>query len=125
MNAPAPSPLPERFPRALSWILFGVSAAFVVAGWLWGGIDFSVGVALGSLIVGLNYFWTRSVIRRVLRGEGSKGRVALSYLGKFGLTVLVLFVAILRFGVDPLAILVGVTSLFVAVIVAFAFHALI
>ena len=105
-------------------ILIAVSAALSAGGYLWGGIDFSIGVALGCLIVGLNYLWTRAVVRRVLRGEGSKGRVALSYLAKLGLTVLVLFLAILRFGVDPLAILIGVSSLFVSVTVAYAFGAL-
>ena len=124
MNEPAPQPLPARIPRGLSWALVAVSAALSGLGYLWGGIDFSVGVALGCLIVGLNYLWTRAVVRRVLRGEGSKGRVALSYLAKLGLTVLVLFLAILRFGVDPLAILIGVSSLFVSVMVAYAFGAL-
>ena len=93
-------------------------------GELRGGIDFSVGVALGCSVVGLNYVWTRSVVRRVLQGDSSKARVVLTYMVKLGLTVLVLFLAILRLEVDPLAILVGVTSLFVAVMVAFAFGAL-
>jgi len=129
----APVTLTERIPSLLFAILIAVAAVFVAGGFLWGylsrgelrgGIDFSTGVALGCFLVGLNYVWTRSVVRRVLRGDSSRARVVLTYVVKLGLTVLVLFLAILQLGVDPLAILVGVTSLFVAVMVAFAFGAL-
>jgi hypothetical protein len=133
MSPASPSALAERVPRLLLLILIAIGAGFTAAGFAWGyldggglrgGIDFSVGVALGCLLVGLNYLWTRSVVRRVIQGDSSKARVVLTYMVKFGLTVLILFLAILQFGVDPLAILVGVTSLFVAVMVAFAFGAL-
>jgi hypothetical protein len=124
MSEPAPLTLAQAQARAIEWILLAVSAALVGLGYLWQGIDFSAGVALGCLLIGLNFVWTRSVVRRVLRGEGSKGRVALSYLAKFGLTVLVLFLAILQFRIDPLAILVGVSSLLLAIVVALAIRSM-
>jgi small-conductance mechanosensitive channel len=74
-------------------------------------------VTLGCLVAGLNIAWTRIVISRALRGERTKARVLIAYFAKFGLTVLLLFLAIVRFGIDPLGILVGVSALLVAVTV--------
>jgi hypothetical protein len=111
-----PRPAP-KLPRPFAWAFAGSALALTATGWLWKGIDFAAGVTLGSLVVGLNVAWTRTVVLGALRGERGKARVALTYLAKFGLTVLVLALAILRFGIDPLAILVGVSSLLLAVTV--------
>jgi hypothetical protein len=115
-NAPR-SPPKLELPRLFSWALAGASVALIGAGFLWKGVDFAAGVTLGCVVVGLNIAWTRRVISRALRGERSTVRVLISYMAKFGFTVLLLFLAILRFGIDPLAILVGVSALLVAVTV--------
>jgi hypothetical protein len=106
-----------ELPRLFLWALVGASLA--LTGWalLWKGVDFAAGVTLGCLVAGLNIAWTRMVISRALRGERTKARVLIAYIAKFGFTVLLLFLAILRFRIDPLAILVGVSALLVAVTV--------
>lgn len=114
----------KGFPQRFTWILAAATALLSLGALLWQGIDFFVGVALGCLIVGLNYVWTRSVVARGLRDGHFKARIAISYLAKFALTVVVLFLAILRFGVDPLAILVGISSLLLAVFVLAATHSM-
>ena len=103
--------------RLLIGAFVGASLALIGSARLWKGVDFAAGVTLGCLVAGLNIAWTRMVISRALRGERTKARVLFAYMAKFGLTVLLLFLAILRFGIDPLAILVGVSALLVAVTV--------
>ena len=75
------------------------------------------GVALGCLIVGINYTLTIFVVSRALRETSLKGQVLFAFSFKFGLTVVALYLAILHFGVDPLSILLGVTSLVAASLV--------
>lgn len=128
MSRPAPRPEPPSGPgagpraaragRRFGAILAAVSVVLCAGAGLWGGIDFLVGVALGCLVVGLNYAWTRHVVRRALLEGALKLRVGLAYTLKFGLTAVALYAAIVEFGVDPLAILIGVSSLVVASLVA-------
>jgi len=110
-------------PPASSLVIFArilaiVSGVLVVGGLIWQGIDFALGVLLGCGIVGLNFWWTRRVIAKALRGDHAKARLWISFLAKFGFTVVILFVAILHLNINPVGILVGVSSL---VVTGFAF----
>ncbi len=110
-------------PRAGSLGLFArtlavVSALLVGGSYLWQGIDFTLGVLLGCGIVGLNLWWTRRVVFKALAGDHPKARLWVTFLAKFGLTVVILFVAILHLNIDPVGIVVGVSSL---VVTGFAF----
>lgn len=99
-------------------MLLGVSLLLIVASYLWQGIDFAVGVLLGSGIVGLNFWLTRRAVVKALRDNHSKALLWISFLSKFGITVIILFIAILRLHIDPLGILVGISAL---VVTGFAF----
>ena len=100
--------------RLFSWLLLGSAVLLTAGGYLWRGIDFSLGVLLGSGIAGLNYLWTRRVIQKALRGDHPKSRIGFSLLLKFGLTALILYFAIVRFHFDAMGILVGVSSLVIS-----------
>jgi hypothetical protein len=99
-------------------MLTAVSVLLIGGSFFWQGIDFSIGVLLGSGIVSLNLWWTRRVVFKALRDDHPKARLWISFLFKFGLTVVILFIAILRLNIDPVGILVGISSL---VITGFAF----
>ncbi len=101
-----------------AWLLAAVSLLLVGGSYFWWGIDFAAGVLLGSGIVGLNFWWTRRVISKALRDDSPKAILWISFLSKFGVTIAILFLAILRLGIDPLGILVGVSAL---VITGFGF----
>ncbi len=96
-------------------VLLAVSLLLVGGAYLWRGIDFSLGVLLGTTVVGLNFFWTGRVVRGALLHDRPRAHLAVIYSLKFGLTAVILFVAILQFGIDPLGILVGVSALVLAV----------
>ncbi len=99
-------------------MLAAVSLLLVGGSYFWRGIDFAVGVLLGSGIVGLNFWWTRRAVSKALRDDSPKAILWISFLSKFGVTVAILSLAILQLEIDPLGILVGVSSL---VVTGFAF----
>ncbi len=92
-------------------VLCAVGAATALAGFLWRGLDFAASALLGSLIVGLNLLWTRNVVRRALASHQPRVLVVAAYLMKLAVFVAVLYVAIVRFDMDPLGILAGVSAL--------------
>lgn len=101
--------------RLFSWLLLASSLLLIGGGYFWRGIDFSLGVLLGSAIVGLNYLWTRRVISKALQGDHPRSRIGFSLLFKFGLTALVLYFAVVQFGIDAMGIVVGVSVLVISV----------
>lgn len=100
--------------RTFLRLLVAVSAVLAGGAYLWRGLDFSLGVLLGSAIIVLNLVWTIRVVQAVMVSSQPKIRLAFSYVSKLGLTAVVLLVAILKFNLDPIGILVGISSLFVS-----------
>ena len=100
--------------RSFLRLLVAVSAVLAGGAYLWRGLDFSLGVLLGSAIIVLNLVWTIRVVQAVMVSSQPKIRLAFSYVSKLGLTAVVLLVAILKFNLDPIGILVGISSLFVS-----------
>ncbi len=100
--------------RLFSWLLLASAVLLTAGGYLWRGIDFSLGVLLGSGLAGLNYLWTRRVIKKALQGDQPRSRIGFSLFLKFGLTALILYFAIVRFHFDAMGILVGISSLVIS-----------
>lgn len=117
MNENAAAP-PANSLGIFARILAIVCAVLLVGGLVWQGIDFALGVLLGCGIVALNFWWTRRVVSKALAGDYPKLRLWVSFFAKFGLTVVILFVAILHLNINPVGILVGISSL---VVTGFAF----
>ena len=102
--------------RRFSWILLTVSLMLCAGAYLWRGIDFFTATAVGCVVVGFNFGWTRMAVGHALRRRDLRSRVMLSYIFKFGSTGLVLYAAIVEFNVDPIGIAVGVSSLVLAAV---------
>lgn len=100
--------------RLFSRLLLIVSAVLVAGAYLLRGIDFSLGVLLGSGIVVLNYLWSIRVFSRILGEAQSRARLGVSWVLKFGVTALVLYVAVVRLGMQPVGIIVGVSAVVIA-----------
>lgn len=92
-------------------LLYATSVATVLIGYFWRGLDFALAALLGSLIVGINLIWTRNVVRKALASGQPRPHFIVSVLLKFAVSVAVLFFAILRFNMDPLGILAGISAL--------------
>lgn len=91
--------------------LVGCGIVFSVGGFWWSGFDFLKGVLLGFLIVLLNAIWTKKLVSSLLFGGSPKALSTGLFMLKFGLTAVVLYLAIMKFRIDPLAVLIGLSSL--------------
>jgi hypothetical protein len=103
-------------------LVLAVGIFMTGAGYLWRGLDFAGATLLGFCVVALNFVWTKNLIHSILFvSKKRRAWVVLSFLFKFALTAIVLYYAIVRFRVDPVGILFGLSTMLVASLL-FAFY---
>lgn len=107
----APSSMEPAAVRRFFLQLLVFSTLLSAGGLLWRGLDFALAVLVGSLIVVANFLWTRRVVGGFLLAKTSGLPVAATYLAKLALTGLVLYLALVPLALDPIGIVVGVSSL--------------
>jgi hypothetical protein len=106
-----------RAPRRLYGVLVGVSAVLTALAYGLGGLDMAKGALLGCAVVGLNLMGTVVFVRRVLRDRRYKALLAVSLLIKFVLTLIVLYIAIVRLDMSALGIVIGLSAMLLASLV--------
>ncbi len=78
------------------------------------GLDFTLGVLLGFIVVLFNVFWTKNLVKTIILTGKSKTLFTFFYIFKFGLTTGALIAAMMWFEMDPLGVLVGLSALMLA-----------
>jgi len=94
-------------------LLGAVTLALTGGAWVWANLDTALGVLLGCAVVAFNLLGTAHFVGAVLAERRYKGRLVASLLGKLVLTLLVLYVAVTRWDVSPVAIVVGLSSMLI------------
>jgi hypothetical protein len=80
-------------------------------------LDFLPATLLGVSIFGVNFYWTRRIVLKVFHRQNVKRRMLLIYCSKFGLSVAVLFTAIVYFQLPALGLLIGLSNIVLAVLI--------
>ncbi len=101
--------------QLLSHILIAVSVILVSATLIL-KLDYIPGVLLGCSVIGLNFHWTVRFVRILLLQRKIQGLHLLFYLLKFALSALVLYGALNFFQIEPLALLIGLSNIVLAVV---------
>jgi hypothetical protein len=96
--------------------LFLSGAGLVGLAWAPAGLDFTMGVLLGFIVVLFNVFWTKNLVKTIILTGKSKKLFTFFYIFKFGLTTGVLVVAMVRFEMDPFGVLAGLSALMLATV---------
>lgn len=96
--------------------LFLSGALLLGVGWAAVGLDFTFGVLLGFLVVLVNVFWTKNLVKTTILAGKPRALFTVFYFLKFGLTAGVLVVAITRFEMDPFGVLTGLSALMLAIL---------
>ena len=91
-------------------------AGLVGVAWTAAGLDFTLGVLLGFIVVLFNVFWTKNLVKTIIMTGKSKKLFTFFYIFKFGLTAGVLIVAMVRFEMDPFGVLAGLSALMLATV---------
>jgi len=102
--------------RDVTLILIVVSILIILGVALF-RLDFLLAALLGSSVVGFNFFLTRQVLLRVLLFKDLKRRMLILYLLKLGLSVVVLYVAIVILQLPGFGILIGLSNIVIAIFI--------
>ena len=100
--------------KELEYILWGVGI-FLVAGAFWYNTDFLIAVSIGVVIVIVNFVLTRKAVGQLVNNGNTKNKMLFLYLLKMGVSAILIYFAILHFEVSPIGILLGISSLIIAI----------
>jgi len=78
------------------------------------GLDFLLGSLLGSAIVGLNFHWTVRFVLNMLEERKLRPLYLLIYGAKFIVSMMVLYVAIVRLDINAIGIMLGLSNILLA-----------
>lgn len=98
-----------------SWLLL---ALLTIGGLAFGSLRFAAGELAGGLLAIANFYWLRSILQRVfLLPAGKAGRFAqIRYVLRLALMALVIWLLIVRVGIDVIGLLVGLSVLVINII---------
>ena len=78
------------------------------------GLDFLLGSLLGSAIVGLNFHWTVRFVLNMLEERKLRPLYLLIYGAKFIVSMMVLYVAIVKLDINAVGIMLGLSNILLA-----------
>ena len=80
-------------------------------------LDYLTGVLIGCLLIILNFHWTAYFVHNLIRVRKVQALNLIFYLIKFAFSALVLFGALIYFDFPPLALLLGLSNIVIAVMI--------
>jgi hypothetical protein len=113
MDAPSDSSGRRRALLRIFLLLGAVTLALTGGAWAWANLDTALAVLLGCAVVAFNLLGTAHFVSAVLAERRFKGRLIASLTVKLALTLLVLYIAVARWGMSPLAIVIGLSSMLI------------
>lgn len=124
-SSPSPSDPPSSVqvsPKAIApvnevGIILIIVSIFLIGGTAILKLDFLPATLIGTLIVGLNFYWTRHIVLKFFKGKHIKRRMLIFYFLKFGISVAVLFTALIYFQLSAIGMLIGVSNIALAVMI--------
>mgnify|MGYP001373535623 CR=1 FL=1 len=87
-------------------------------------IDLLPSVLLGCGVIGFNYFWTTLLVRKLLAEKKLRVVDLIFSVAKFGVSIIILFVAIQYLNLSPTGLLIGLLNIVLATIIYSFFRVL-
>ena len=97
-------------------LLFAASMILVVGTAIF-NIDLLPSVLLGCGVIGFNYFWTMQFVQKLLKERKLQALDLLFTFTKFGISVIILFVAMQYFYFSPGGLLIGLSNIALAIVI--------
>jgi hypothetical protein len=107
-------PIERKKIFVLNTSLLAIFAIFVAGGYWFGGLDFAKGTLLGCVVVAINFFVSQRLVELLVLEKSLKPGVIIAYLLKFGLSGLLIFVAVVKWGLNIPGIMLGLSSVLLA-----------
>ncbi len=74
------------------------------------GVDFAKGTLVGCIIVAINFFVSQRLVGQLILEKSMQPVLLIAYFFKLGASVLILFIAVVRFNVDVVGLMLGLSS---------------
>ncbi len=110
-------PIERKRVSVLNLTLVGILALLPLGGYLVNGIDFAKATLVGCLVVAINFFVSQRLLGRVIRERTIPIALLMLYLGKLGISALIIYYAI-KYRMDPWGLMIGLSSIFWATIIS-------
>jgi hypothetical protein len=111
-------PLERRRVFMLNLTLLAVFALLTAGGWWLMGVDFAKATLVGCVVVAINFFVSQRLIARFIVERALRLSLLVAYLFKLAVSVMILFIAVTRLQLDPVGLMVGLSSIIVATVIA-------
>jgi hypothetical protein len=98
--------------------LLAVFALLTVGGWWLGGVDFAKATLVGCIVVAINFFVSQRLVTQFIAERTARLNLLIVYLFKLAVSVLILFVAVTRLQLDPVGLMLGLSSIIVATVIS-------
>ncbi len=107
------SPTRRRALRRIFALLGVVTLALTGGSWAWVSLDTALAVLLGCAVVAFNLLGTAHFVGAVLAERRYKGRLIASLVVKLALTLVVLYIAVARWDLSQIGIVIGLSSMLI------------
>jgi uncharacterized membrane protein len=107
-------PIERRKVLVLNTTLLIVFGVFIAGSYWFRGVDFAKGTLLGCVVVAINFFVSQRLVGQLMLEQKLKPGILVIYVLKFGISGLILFLAITKWQVDIIGIMFGLSSIVVA-----------
>ncbi|MBU2510612.1 ATP synthase subunit I [bacterium] len=104
----------------LNTSLLVIFALLVLGSYWFGGVDFAKGTLVGCIVVAINFFVSQRLVGNLILEKSLNPILVIAYLAKLGVSILILFIAVIKLQVDVVGVMLGLSSvLFSSIATAF------
>lgn len=111
-------PIERKKTFVINTTLIIVFILMIVGSYWFAGVDFAKATLVGCLVVAINFFVSQRLIAKLIFEKSLQLNLLVAYIFKLTISALILFFAVTRFKVDPLGLMIGLSSILVATVIS-------
>ncbi|MCP4752173.1 MAG: hypothetical protein GY866_14850 [Proteobacteria bacterium] len=111
-------PIERKRIFVLNVTLLAIFAALVLGGYWFQGLDFAKATLIGCIVVAINFFVSQRLISRLILEKTININLLVVYVFKLGISIAILFVAVTRLQMDPVGLMLGLSSIVFATVIS-------
>lgn len=114
-------PTERRRTLIINTTLIIIFILMIISSYWYSGIDFAKATSVGCFIVAINFFVSQRLIARLITEKTLQISLLFAYIFKLTISALILFFAVTRLKLDPLGLMIGLSSILLAVVISAMF----
>ena len=111
-------PIEKKRLMVLNASLLIVFIGFVGGSYLLSGVDLAKGTLVGCVVVAINFFLSQRLVGQLILEGSVKPLLLIAYTFKLGFSILILFVAVVKWQLDVRGLMLGLSSFLFSVVIS-------